>query len=261
MANMKRKKRSRKGDNGRVLVIGGSEEYPGAVYLASVAALRMGADLVRIAAPEKVAWTINSLCPDLITIKLKGDFITARHNDIIREAVDWSDVVLIGNGMGQRKSTADFIRKIIRENRDKKKVIDADAIKAVRLQDVNNSILTPHRKEFEILLDNSGLDEGNISDRLEDNIILLKGHVDRIISRDRTSINRTGNPGMTVGGTGDVLSGICAGLLCQGRSLFDSARLGARLNGQIGDRLQKKLGFGFIASDFLEELSCKSKII
>ncbi len=257
----KRSAGSRKGDNGKILVIGGSKEYPGAVYLASVAALRMGADLVRVAVPEKAAWAINSLCPDLITMKLKGDRITSRHFPIIQEAARWSDVMLIGNGMGRRRQTSELIRKIVRTNPDKKKVIDADAIKAVSLADARNSILTPHRKEFEILLENSRLEEDDLSHALGDNVILLKGPVDRIISAEKTRLNRTGSPGMTVGGTGDVLSGICAGLLSQGKSLFDSAFLAARLNGLLGEKLEKRLGFGFISSDFLEELARQSKII
>ena len=83
----KRKKSSKKGDNGRVLVIGGSKEYVGAVALAGLAALRSGADWVTVVAPEKVAWAVNCLSADLVAVKLKGEYFSLKHvNDVVRLA-------------------------------------------------------------------------------------------------------------------------------------------------------------------------------
>ena len=129
-----RRKNAHKGDYGRVLVIAGSEDYPGAAALACSAALailRSDADLVTVAAPEKVAWAINCLVPDVITKKVDGTHFTLRH---ARSLISFSrsfDVVLIGPGIG--KKSTDFLRKIC-YGISAPKVIDADAIKAVRLQ-------------------------------------------------------------------------------------------------------------------------------
>lgn len=247
-----RKKSSHKGDNGIVLVIGGSKEYVGAVYLAasSIAAMRASSDLVFVAAPEKAAWAINKLCPDLITIKMKGDYLAERHFKEIKKYIEKADVLLVGNGIGMKEGTKKLVKKIVKVK--KPKVIDADALKMVKLQELNNSVLTPHHKEFEILLKNSGLKEKELQKNLGDNVILLKGRVDKIISKNKIKENKTGNSGMTVGGTGDVLAGLCAGFVSQGLSLFKAAYLAAKVNGIIGDKLKKELGYGFIANDFLK---------
>src|SRR3989338_4156419 len=151
---------SHKGDNCRILIIGGSKDYVGAVTLAGVACLRSGADWVTIAAPEKVAWAINKLSPDLITKKLKGDFLSALHLKELKLLMARHDTVLIGNGMGLNPATRKLIKKIINHCVKNKKylVIDADALTIISIQEVENAILTPHRKEFESLLRNSRLD-------------------------------------------------------------------------------------------------------
>lgn len=248
-----RKKTSHKGENGRVLVIAGSKDYSGAVYLtaSSVAALRCGSDLVTVACPEKVAWSINSLNPDIITYKLKGNFISKINDNKIQKLIEKNDIILIGPGISENKSTASYIRSLIK-NIKKPKVIDADALKSINLKNISNSVLTPHHKEFEILLKNSNLKENNFKKYLNNNIILLKGKEDKIISKDKIYKNTNGNSGMTVGGTGDILAGLVAGYLSQNNSLLSSARKAANLNGNIGDKLKKELGNGFIASDFLK---------
>lgn len=252
---VRRKEDSHKGQNGIVLVIGGSKNLVGALYLAaeSIAAMRAGSDLVIVAAPEKVAWTINKMSPDLITVKLKGDNLAERHYDELKMYIDKADVILIGNGIGQEEKTRKLVKKIIKTK--KPKVIDADAIKAIRLQEVDNSILTPHAREFEILMNNSKIKNKNIKqiqNKLKNNIILLKGKTDKIISKNKIKDNKTGNAGMSVGGTGDVLAGLCAGFVSQRMNLFDSAYLAAKITGKIGDELKKELGYGFVASDFLK---------
>jgi len=246
---MNRKKNSKKGDNGKVLIIGGSIDYIGAPYLAGLACLRTGADIVTIAAPIKVAWAINCLCPDLITIKLPGRLLTIKHYDEIAEKIKNFDVVLIGPGLGLAKETKDLVKKICSTN--KKKVIDADALKAVDLNSVSNSVLTPHAKEYEILMKSNP--------NIGSNIILLKGPVDKIISKQKKQSIKGGNAGMTVGGSGDVLAGICAGLLAQKMTLWNSSILASKINKSIGSDLKDELGNGYIASDFLRLISKKTK--
>ena len=249
----KRKKSSKKGDNGRVLIIGGSKEYVGAVALAGLAALRSGCDWVTVAAPEKVAWAVNCLSSDLITVKLKGDYISLKHYAQINKLIKKHNTILIGNGIGIKNETKQLINKIIKI--DKNKVIDADGLKQIRLQDVKNTVLTPHHKEFSILLKNSGLNENNFRKSLKNNVILLKASVDQIISKNKVLFNKTGNEGMSKAGTGDVLAGLTAGFLAQSKDLQQSAINAAYFNGLIGDILmKKKKGFSFLASDMVEEI-------
>jgi NAD(P)H-hydrate epimerase len=246
-------KGSHKGDNGKVLIVGGSKEYVGALALAGLAALRTGVDTVVIAAPERVAWAINSLSPDLITRKFEGDYLRLRHAGEILRLAKKFDVVLIGNGLGTKKETQCFVKKVVKKI-DKAKVIDADGIKAISLKEVKNAIITPHRKEFELLLKNSKIKEMELKRSLGSNVILLKGRIDKIISRDKISYNKTGNEGMTVSGTGDVLAGLCAGFLAQTKDAFKSACYAAYINGSLGDLLKRKKGYSFIASDLVEDL-------
>jgi len=248
----KRAKKSHKGDNGKVLIIGGSRDYTGAVALAGLAALRSGVDWVTIAAPEKVGYAINAISPDLVVKKFKGDdFCASRAKDILKLEKEFN-AVLIGNGIGMH--CRQFVNKYVRETK-KPLVIDADAIKHIKLQDVKNAILTPHKGEFKALLKNSKLTEKNYKKHLKNNIILLKGPTDKIITQTKTYENKTGNAGMTKAGTGDVLAGLCIGFLGQGLSLEQSAINAAYYNGLAGDiLLKKKKGFTYLASDLVEEI-------
>ena len=107
------------------------------------------------------------------------------------------------------------------------------------------------------MLNNSELSINDYSDlkkHLETNVLLIKENIDTIISSHNIAYNKTGNPGMTVGGTGDILSGLVAGFISQNNSLFDSACAASYLCGHIGDKLFKKMNYSFIASDFIEEI-------
>jgi len=258
---MKIKRKEYKGQNGRVLIIGGSKDYVGAPALAGIAALRTGVDIVTVCAPEKTAWQINAYSPDLITKKFLGDELSLTHTKEIVKMSEKFDVVLIGPGLGQKK---DFVLKLIREI-SKPFVIDADAVKVISLEVVKNSILTPHLKEFEILYKNNiqkpvydelefGLNIKNIKQKIGNNVILLKGKEDKIFSKHRRSTNKTGHNSMTKGGTGDILAGIAAGLLAQSGNLFESAKEAAYVNGKLGEYMYKQRGYGYTASDMVNEL-------
>ncbi len=269
---MERKKTSHKGENGYALIIGGSEDYAGAVTLAGLAALRAGCDSVTIAAPEKVAWTINRYSPDLITHKVPGKTFSIKNAKEMVRLAERFDAVLIGNGITRKADTFNhyFLRKS-----QKQKVVDADALRSMAFKDFNNSILTPHEDELRDLLVNSGkefllpkLREANIKERAEilqgnlryflqnDNVLLIKGPTDIIISRNKIAFNRTGNQGMTKAGTGDVLAGIIVGFLAKTRDPFKSAVAGSYINGMLGDLLlRRKKGYTFIASDILDDFN------
>ncbi len=247
----KRKKTSRKGNNGEALIIGGSEDYVGCLALAGLAALRTGIDWVTIAAPEKVGWALHTLTPDIVVKKFKGKYFTEKHTDNTVKLSKSFDAVLIGNGIGLK--SVSFVRKVV-QRINKPKVIDADGVKAVKLGGMRNAILTPHKKELDTLLKNSGIRMKDLQKNLGDNVIVVTGPVDKIISRNKIMYNKTGNEGMTTGGTGDVLAGIAVGFLSQGYPKFDSACWAAYINGMLGDRLKKKKGYSFIASDLVEDM-------
>lgn len=252
-----RSKYSHKGQNGVVVVIGGSEDYIGApafVGMAALATMRAGADLCYVAAPEKVAWAINCLSPDLITKKLPGKYLQQKHLRTINQLVEKADAVVIGNGMGLRAETVKLVNTFVRQPKKVSLVVDADALKMIHLQDVRHSVLTPHEGEYQSLIKNSHLEGKKIQPLLKDNVLVRKGHPKTIImTREKTTHNTTGNPGMTHGGSGDVLAGIIAGLIAQGNDLFTSARIAAFVNGKAAEALYKQKGFGYLASDLVSK--------
>lgn len=269
---MDRKKTSHKGENGHALIIGGSEEYVGAAALAGLGALRCGCDTVTIASPEKVAWTINRYAPDLITHKIRGANFNIKNAKEMVKFADRYDAVCLGNGITRKADK--FCQYFIKKSA-KLKVVDADALKSMCFKDFHNSILTPHEHELEMMLINSGKEfllpklknanakekadilQGNLRYFLQNNnVLLLKGPTDIILSRNKTAFNRTGNQGMTKGGTGDILAGLVAGFLAKTKDLFKSAVAGSYINGWVGDQLlKKKKGYSFIASDIIEDMA------
>lgn len=267
IALRKRDANSHKGDNGRVLIIGGSQDYAGAPALAAIAALRAGCDIAVVAAPEKVAWAINAVSPDIITKKLPGEHFRMAHAAQIINMAENFDCILIGNGAGQHLETKSFLHRVIRKISESGKpmVIDADALKLDEyagknslLDELNNVVFTPHRKEFELFTgvklpigfeDKAKVVSSAVQSMNGSNVILLKGRRDIIASKDNLLINQTGNEGMTVGGTGDVLAGVTASFIAQKNDLFVSACAAAYVTGLAGDMRLKTMGIGFIASD------------
>ncbi|MCD6522373.1 MAG: NAD(P)H-hydrate dehydratase [Candidatus Diapherotrites archaeon] len=240
-----------KGENGKVLIIGGSEEYVGAPALAGLAALRSGCDIVKIATPEKVAYAINTMSPDLITIKLKPDpFVGVDNIDRLKALVNDFDCVLIGNGLGTKRETRVAINKLI-DDIKKPMVIDADAIKLLSGKRLSNCVITPHSKEFELFFSEEADEENVLKHSRKDFVVLLKGKTDIISDGERIYKNETGNDAMTVGGTGDILAGIVASFIAQGMPLYDAAYRAAIVNGKAGDIAFRKLGYSMIASDLL----------
>ncbi len=278
------KKESHKGDNGRLLIIGGGPYY-GAPALSSFAAQRTGTDLIYLATPKKVAKAIYSYSSLLIKpIKLAKEVAKLSPTLIIKELTQESklvdddievinnllekiEAVLIGPGLGTDKETQTTIKKILNllVKNDKSIVIDADAIKVVG-QDTNiiknsKAVITPHLKEFKDLT-KIGL-SNNLNKRKEivekwakklGIIIVLKGPVDIISNGEITKLNEIHNEAMTVGGTGDVLAGVIGGLLSKKVEPFNAARIGIFINGSAGNRAFEKRSYGLIATDIIDEI-------
>ena len=240
------------GARSRVLVIGGSEEYAGAPYLAGIAALRTGAESVIVMAPEKVAWAINALSPDLMTRKLKGRYLTKAHERTIREQMETADILVLGNGAGTRKGTASLFRSLM--SSPLPKVVDADALKVLQENRVSNAILTPNEGEWELLAKYN-----DVKKLAAMNVIIQKGSPTKIWTR-RVHISVRPNKGLNKAGTGDILAGMCAGYLAQGLSPLAAAEKACRTGNAIANILtKKKRGYPgrtghFLASDLAREL-------
>ena len=253
-----------KGDFGRLLIIGGSETFSGAPTLSALAALRTGVDLVYIAAPRETAHAISSMSPNLITLKLEGDHLSVHNLSIVRSYMERATALVIGPGLGLHRETEKAVDEIIRVAEERKLpiLLDADGLKAFagfkrRLE--TPAVLTPHLGEYAILAGEkppSNLKErGEHVKRMAEDInavILLKSHTDIISNGFRIKFNFTGNPGMTVGGTGDVLSGIVAALLAQGTDPFEAAVAGAFINGAAGDFVRAEKGYHMVATDLID---------
>ncbi|MBI5254010.1 MAG: NAD(P)H-hydrate dehydratase [Euryarchaeota archaeon] len=263
--NLKRDKESRKGDNGKVLVVGGGDLYYGAPVLSAFGVLNSGADLVYLAVPEANYEVTRTFSPDFIVRKYPGGFLSSRGVDTILEIAKNCDCAVIGPGLGLRSETKSAVLEVLKKIKIPV-VIDADALKAIaegrELLKKLNAVLTPHAGEFKIL---TGEDLSNDFEERKKVIlrqakklnaaILLKAPVDIIASQDgRMKLNATGNAGMTVGGTGDVLAGIVASFMAQRLEPFTAACCAAFVNGAAGDELYKSRGYCFTASDIAGEL-------
>jgi NAD(P)H-hydrate epimerase len=253
-----------KGDFGRLLVIGGSEVFSGAGALVSLAALRSGVDIAYLAAPAKTAYAVSSISPNLITMKLKGKHLSSGNMKVLIPYLEMVDAVVMGPGIGLHAETQEFVRACVTtiESTGKPLLLDADGLKAFaefkRPLKVP-LVLTPHAGEY-AMLTGQKLSE-SVEERIVEvqktaaelkAVILLKGQVDMVCSAKRAKLNFTGNPGMTVGGTGDVLSGIVGALLAQKADPFEAAVAGAFVNGAAGDFVAGDIGYHLVATDLLE---------
>jgi len=245
----------------------GSETFTGAPALVALAAYRTGTDLVFVAAPEKTADIVSSMSPNLISLKLPGSMLAPSHVQLLRSHIERASAIALGPGLGENAKTQSAIRRVLTESRLLKKplVVDADALKALglgRKRTLDEStVLTPHAGEFKAMAGKSPSTElrarsqevKTVAERVG-GIVLLKGNTDVISDGYSVKLNRTGNPGMTVGGTGDVLTGIISGLLAQSIDAFRAAVAGAFIAGAAGDLAEEELGYHLTPTDLLERI-------
>lgn len=256
---------SHKGDHGRVLVIGGGRDYSGAPALTALAALVTGVDIVVVAAPSSVADTIRAYSPNLIVRPLPGEVYSPKALEKVKRLIDGASALAIGPGLGLEEETVEAVVETLKLAREKgmPTVIDADALKAISGKAEKlisrKMVLTPHQGEFfsltgEKLLGRTLEEKIEAVKRWSRNLgatILLKAHWDIISDGEKVKINITGNPGMTVGGTGDVLTGCCAAILSWGRDAFTAAVAAAFINGRAGDIAVQRKGYHITATDVI----------
>lgn len=259
-----RKINSRKGDNGVVLVIGGSYIYHGAPLLSSLAAIKAGADLVYTAVPKIIVDPIRSYSPNLIVIPLMDPKLTrGTVNKLLGSIPTNIDSVTIG--MGSKIEDKIPLKILIDKLLDRgiRLSLDASALVAdiLPLLPNNNAVVTPHSGEFKRLF---GLipplhlpDRISIVEKLADQnsvVILLKGSTDIISNGVVTYINPKKTPSMTIGGTGDILSGLVATMLAKNTNPIEAASVAVYINGRSGKLAQEKYGCHIVATDLIEML-------
>ena len=258
LAFPKRSGYEHKGDFGRVLVVGGSKEFIGAPSLVALASLRTGADLSLIASPRYVV-DRSVKNPNFIFIRLNSEFYIDKGDvdDILNIN---HDSIVIGNGIGTEEETRYAVKRILKRA-EKPVVMDADALKIIKEKDLRrnsngNVVITPHKKEFEILFEDP-VDSVIVKEYAEKTktTILLKGNTDIISDGNGIKFNRTGNAGMTVGGTGDVLAGILGALICNNNiDGFMASSAAAFICGVAGDLCLRDYGYNFLATDVIEKI-------
>lgn len=260
-----RDKNAHKGNFGKILLLCGSRGYTGAAYLAAMGALRCGAGLVYLGVPESIYEIEAVKLNEAIVFPLPdegGSLSEAAIPEILTRAGKM-DAVLIGPGLGQSKGTLAVVKAVL-ENVCCPVVLDADGINLIAAhKDIVRgrtapTILTPHAGEFSRLGGNISEDRVCAAEKMSDDmgcIVLLKGHHTVITDGTSTYINLTGNPGMAVGGSGDVLAGMIAALLGQGIVPLLCAACGAWLHGAAGDLCAAEIGqYGMLPTDMVNAL-------
>jgi NAD(P)H-hydrate epimerase len=260
-----------KGTFGHVFVIAGSHGFAGAAKLAGLAAARSGAGLVTVGVPRPLLEAVAASVLELMVLPMRATRAESISSDAAKDALAFAqdkNAVAIGPGLSQYPDTQEFVRKFVSET-TAPLVIDADALNALagHLEHLDKAlippIITPHPGEMARLCGcntaDVQADRTGIALRFAKAhrcVIVLKGAATVVASHEGdASVNVTGNSGMATGGTGDVLTGIVAGLLAQGLAPRDAAQLGVYLHGLAGDlAAAEKTERGMIAGDLLERI-------
>lgn len=254
-----------KGTFGKILLLCGSRGFTGAAYLAAMGALRCGAGLVFLGVPESIyaieAVKLNE--PVVFPLPDDGGMLSYMAVSEIEKRLPQMDAVLIGCGLGQSRGTLAVVKSVL-EHAVCPVVLDADGINILgEHKDILRgrqfpTILTPHEGEFIRFGGTVGDDRMASAAHFAkawNSIVLLKGHETCITDGETGYRNKTGNPGMAVGGSGDVLAGMIVSLLGQGIAPLEAAACGAWLHGAVGDLCAKELGqYGMLPTDMLSRL-------
>jgi ADP-dependent NAD(P)H-hydrate dehydratase len=259
-----RRKDAHKRMNGTVCVVGGSRLYHGAPFLCGTGAMRSGVDLVYIAVPASIATAVRSLSPDFIVVPLPDSKLTRGNVAKLLAWVPKADAFAVGPGLGEQKpeQLVHALNQMKGEGRSL--VVDADALRPQILPSLRGAraVVTPHAGEFERLFgvklppDTGGRAEAVLSRAREAGVtVLLKGPTDVVSDGERVALNDMHSPAMTVGGTGDVLTGITAGLLSRMVPPFEAACAAAYINGAAGAEAAKQFGMHITASDVANNIA------
>lgn len=254
----KRPKDANKGTFGKVLVVAGSENYPGAAYLCCAAAYRVGAGLVSLVTEEEVKIIVSRKIPEVTFLK---------YNEVFEKLTE-VNALLLGPGLGQKEDKVIFIKKLLKKKLPKT-VIDGDGLNILSKIDKwwerldGEVVLTPHPGEMSRLtglsIDKVQSNRENIAKQFAKKwhqVLVLKGANTIIVSPSgEVVVSPFANPALATAGTGDVLAGSVAGFIAQGLKPFDAACVGVYVHGVAGEMLKEKFGnAGMLASDLLPVL-------
>ena len=260
-----RQENSKKGDNGIVLVVGGSSLYHGAPLLASQSALRAGADLVYTAVPRIIINAIRSYSPNIIALPMTDNSLTiGSANRLVKSLPKIPHTATIGMGMTISKAEAlDSLVKKLKEN-GTRLVLDASALIPRIITEITetDTIITPHAGEFKrIFNEEVGISKSEIVSSVSRMAtrykitIILKGWLNVIADHSgKVATIKRSTPAMTVGGTGDVLAGLVAALYSKINSAFDASALGIYFNGLAAHVAFEQVGLHMVATDLIENL-------
>lgn len=264
-----RKKDAHKYDFGHLLILAGSVGMTGAATLTAQAAMRIGTGLVTLGIPESLNDILEIKLTEVMTLPLPETNQRSLDKKTLDKILFFIknrkvNTVAIGPGLSQNKSTQILVRQIVK-NTSLPMVIDADGLSAFtdNLSLLSqHCILTPHCGELARLLGKESVALQNNRVNYAKNfaqktgvICVLKGYQTVVTDGKNVFINPTGNPGMATAGSGDVLTGMIAGLLAQRIEKFTAAKIGVYLHGFIGNLVKKEKGeMGLIASDLVEEI-------
>lgn len=254
----KRKADAHKGDFGRLLCITGSVRMPGAACMSAQAALRCGVGLMTVATAEKNIPILAAQCWESMYLPLHTDpdgFITWHENaSVLSESVAKADAVLIGCGLGVTDETACLVESIVKKA-NVPLILDADGLNVLSgcidmiVGKKTPVILTPHPGEMARLLNTTTqkiqMDREKalytLCRRLPQAVIALKGHHTLVGQEEQIRMNPTGNPGMSRGGSGDLLAGMIAAFAAQGMSPLHAVEAGVYIHGMAGDLAAQKM--------------------
>jgi len=262
---------SHKGTYGRVLVVAGSQTMNGAAYLSCMGAARAGAGLVVLGAPSYSARILAAQLPCCLVQpcpQTENGAFSEASGKILLAASQRAEVTAIGPGLSRDEQTKRMLISLLQQI-ETPIVLDADGLNAVA-EDLyaidgrdKRIVVTPHPREMARLMgvrsavevQQNRVKSAMVFAERYDTITVLKGHETIVTDGDRMFLNPTGNPGMASGGTGDVLTGVIAGLIAQGLDTFDAARLGVYVHGLAGDLAAERLGqISLVATDLLDTL-------
>lgn len=257
-----RKLKSRKGDNGIVLVVGGSYIYHGAPILSSIAALRSGSDLVYTCVPKINVTPTRAISPNLIVIPLVDQKLTRGAVHKLLGAIPHnlhSATIGMGLAIQEKNSLLVLVKSLL--DKDVRLSLDASALipEVLPLLANKNVVVTPHAGEFKRLFGEPPSNSKNERIKLVERYakefgitVLLKGPTDVVSNGSTTYLYEKKIPAMSVGGTGDVLSGLVAGILSRNRNPLESASAATFINGLAGKAVQKKIGLHMTSMDLLD---------
>ena len=246
--------KSHKGQNGKLLIISGSQLF----HSSSLWALTVASRIVDMVFYSSIP--VNNEIVREQKREFRNGIIVPR--DKVQSYIEEADCILIGPGLprkeGEEKGdddTALLTSSLLNESPSKRWVLDGGSLQTIKPEIIpQNAILTPHPREFEILFKVKP-SKSSVAEMAKkfNCVILLKGIVDIVSNGKKTVEIKGGNAGMTKGGTGDVLAGLIAALYCK-NDAFTSAKIGSIINKKAGDSLFKKVGYYFNASDLADEI-------